>query len=165
MLRGEVPAASLPAVTIEAGVLEVGRGWPPIASSRYFDAVDRYGSPALSPGQLAVASESERQVADRVLLEAGDLAAVRVPPGRASRSRACRGAGSASPVRVPPSGLAIRPLGRASRVSVAARRFAAAPQPVRLPTVSGPVLLASRAGPDGPPWIVFVAGAKVCRRR
>ncbi len=170
LLRGEVPVTSLPAVTIEAGVLRVGRGWPPIASSRYFDAVDRYGSPALTPSQLALAGESQRQAADRVLLEAGDLAAVPAPSGRAPPSRGCGAAGGssggpASPVRVPPQGLVVRPLSHASRVTVAARRFAAAPQPLRLPSVPGPVLLASRAGPEGPPWLVFVSGGKVCRPR
>jgi len=170
LLRGEVPPSSLPPLTINAGVLSVGGEGPSLAAAAYFDAVDRYGSPALTPSQLALAGESQRQAADRVLLEAGDLAAVPAPSGRAPPSRGCGAAGGssggpASPVRVPPQGLVVRPLSHASRVTVAARRFAAAPQPLRLPSVPGPVLLASRAGPEGPPWLVFVSGAKVCRPR
>jgi hypothetical protein len=170
LLRGEIPPASLPAVTIDAGVLHVGDGFPAISSSRYFAAIDRYGSPALSQGQLATASEGQRQAADRVLLDAGDLSALRAPARLASRAEGCRAAragpgGVESTFQVPPAGLVVEALGSASAVSVAARRFGAAYQSLDLPAGAGALLLRPGAGQGGRPWSVLVSGARVCRAR
>jgi type II secretory pathway pseudopilin PulG len=166
LVRREVPTAPFPPLDLNAGVLEVGSGF--IASSRYFSAVDRYGSPAMSPRQLSAATESQRLAADRVLLEVGDLAALRVPPARTPTAVACRLASAGSgkrdvPLRVPPHGLLVEPQGALSDVSVAAQRFAAQPQPVRLPRGPGDVLLVSGAPENGRPWFVVVDGATVCR--
>jgi hypothetical protein len=169
LLRGEIPAASLPPLIIQAGILHVGNGWPPIAADRYFEAIDRYGSPALDQSQLATASEAQRQAADRVLLDAGDLSIRRFPAGRALSAGTCgTGAGSGVPnasYPVPPEGLLVQPRGSASAVAVTARRFAAAPQPVRLPAGAGPLLLKPAAASVERPWFVVVGGARVCRTR
>ena len=78
LLRDEVPAASIPGLEIDAGLLGVDREGP-ITASRYFAAVDRYGSPADSPATIAAADESLRRVFDQVLLEGNDLALLELP--------------------------------------------------------------------------------------
>jgi hypothetical protein len=170
LLRAEVPPASLPGVVIDAGVLHVGGGFPAISPARYFEAVDRYGSPALSQAQLATASEGQRQAADRVLLDAGDLSAVRVPSRPASDFEGCRAAraapgGAGTAFQVPGDGLVVRARGSASAVRVAARRFGAAYRPLDLPGGTGAWLLRPGAGPPARPWSVLVDGASVCRAR
>jgi hypothetical protein len=165
ILRGEVPAASIPPVTIEMGVLHVGSGLPSIPSSRYFAATDRYGSPALSRAQLATASEDQRQAADGVLLEAGDLSVRRIPAQRSSGAVGCR-AGSGDlggAYTVPPDGLLLRPRGRAASVMVAARRFGTGAQRLDLPPGGGALLLRPAAAQGAPAWFVLVDGARVCR--
>lgn len=165
LLRGEVPPATLPAVTINAGVLHVGAGWPPISPSRYFAAVDRYGSPALSVEQLATASEGQREAADRVLLGANDLSVEPIPARRASRADRCRSGGVGTGFRVPAAGLVVRTEGAASAVGVAARRFGTATQPVDLPDGAGALLLSPGASQGDPPWFVLVSGGLVCKAR
>jgi hypothetical protein len=147
--------------------LHVGSGF--IGSSAYFAAVDRYGSPALSPVQLTTSSEGQRQTADRVLLDAGDLAVRRIPSQRTSGAVGCRagagpgGLGAVYPV--PADGLVLEPRGPASAVTVAARRFGAAPQPLRLPPGGGALLVRPAASQAGGSWFVVVGGARVCRPR
>src|SRR5581483_3642169 len=154
---------SLPALTIQAGVLQVGGGWPPIAPSRYLAAIDRYGSPALSQPQLATAGEDQRQAADRVLLAAGDLRVRRAAARRPSEAAGCGAGGLATSYRVPPHGLVLEPRAGPSAVSGAALRFGDAAQPLRLPAGAGPLLVSPAAPRGRPPWFVVVAGARVCR--
>ena len=141
-----------------------------IPSSRYFAATDRYGNPGFSPAQLATATEAQRLAADRVLLEAGDLAAIPASNAQISRAVGCRLAAAApsglgAALRVPSRGLLVEPHGARSDVTVAARRFAAGTQPVRLPSGSAAVLLKPGATESEPPWFVFVDGATVCSPR
>ena len=176
LLRKEVPPTSLPYLTRHHRVIDVGgqgfliapgdrildagtRGFhiPPVF---YFAAVDRYGSPALSPQQLASGSEAQRLSADEVLLENDDLTLTNA--GRSSRGRACRSKGLSQPFQVPPSGLEIRPRGSRKGVVVAARRFANDFQELKVPGGSGPMLLRPGSSQEVRPWLVQVDGAKVC---
>jgi hypothetical protein len=165
LLRNEVNPASLPPVTITAGVLHVGAGWPPIASSRYLAAIDRYGSPALGLEGLTTAGESQREAADRVLLGANDLSVEPIPARQASRADRCRAGGVGVGFPIPSAGLVVRPRGAASAVGIAARRFGTAPQPVDLPDGADALLLRSGAIQGGRPWFVLVDGGLVCRAR
>ena len=127
LLRDEVPAAAIPRLTVRAGVLIVDRRGP-VAAETYFAAVDRYGSPADSPSEIAAAGESLRRIFDEVLLEGNDLALSELPPGRALPEGNCQRAfgpsvGYDPPFSVPHSGLEIRPRS-SSPVTVLARRFA-----------------------------------------
>ena len=61
-----------PAGSVEIAVLRAGP---------YLEGVDRNGSPAYSPGELARQSESRRQSADAVLISALEIKLSPVPPG------------------------------------------------------------------------------------
>jgi hypothetical protein len=126
----------------------------------YFDAVDRYGSPALSPQGIASGSEAQRLSADEVLLENDDLTLSDAP--RSSRGRACRSKGLSEPFQVPPAGLEIRPRASRKHVVVSARRFANDFQELKVPGGSGPMVLRPGSSQEVRPWLVQVDGAKVC---
>ena len=109
LLRDEVPAASIPALRLDRGVLIVDRQGP-IAARTYFAAVDRYGSPAYSPAEIAAADESRREVVRRGApggQRPGPLRASRRPPqpaGRtAGRRSAARSASVARSAFLPPA--------------------------------------------------------------
>jgi hypothetical protein len=169
LLRDEVPAASIPGFRFQGGVLSVDRQGP-IAARTYFAAVDRYGSPADSPAEIAAADESRRRVFDEVLLEGNDLALFELPPGRRARGRNCRPAfgpsvGFGRPFGVPPSGLEIRPQKSSSEVTVLARRFATGFRRLSVPPGPGPLLLRPGRSQQVRPWLVLISGATVCTGR
>ena len=160
LLRDEVPASSLPRLTRKHSVIRVGGIGFEIPPRIWFDAVDRYGSPAASPAELAVGPEARRLDVDRVLLDAGDLDLSNLEAGQ--RGRSCRTPAPTQPFTVPAAGLEIRPQGSRSGVTVAARRFAAGVQELRVPSGSGPMLLKPGASQAGRPWLAQVDGAAVC---
>jgi uncharacterized membrane protein len=165
LLRDEAPASSIPALTFQAGVIGVGPGFTPAA--RYFAAVDRYGSPADGPGEIAVAGEDRRRAFDQVLLEGDDLVLEALPPGRATRVRHCRPAsaptaGMGRAVSVPPSGLEIRLRSPGSELAVLARRFATGFQRLGVPPGPGPWLLRAGSSEQARPWLALVRGGVVC---
>jgi hypothetical protein len=168
LLRDEVPAASIPGLRLDRGVLIVDRQGP-IPAATYFTAVDRYGSPADSPAEIAAADESRRGVFDGVLLEGNDLALSELPPGRRARGRNCRPAFGpldfSRPFSVPPSGLEIRPRKSSSEVTVLARRFATAFRRLSVPPGPGPLLLRPGKSQQLRPWLVLIRGATVCAGR
>jgi hypothetical protein len=171
LLRDEVPAASIPGLRFEGGVLIVDRQGPTGAAAYlYFAAVDRYGSPADSPAEIAAADESRRGVFDGVLLAGNDLALSELPPGRRARGRNCRPAfgpsvGFGRPFSVPPSGLEIRPQKSSSEVTVLARRFATGFRRLSVPPGRGPLLLRPGRSQQVRPWLVLISGATVCTGR
>jgi hypothetical protein len=160
LLRDEVPATSLPRLSRKHNVIRVGGSGFEIPPRIWFDAVDRYGSPAASPAGLAAGPEARRLDVDRVLLQAGDLDLSNPPAGQSGRS--CRVPAPDQPFTVPLGGLEIRPQGSRSGVTVAARRFAAGVQELRVPSGSGPMLLKPGASQAGRPWLAQVDGAAVC---
>jgi hypothetical protein len=166
LLRSEVPAGSVPSLTLKAGVLGVGGQGFPIAAATYFAAVDRYGSPAASPEGIAAAGESRRQAADRLLLKAGDLTLSSMPGGSGG-GHDCRRAFGPSisfglPFGVPAAGLDIRPHGSRSDLTVLAHRFATRFQKVSVPAGSGPLLLKPGTSQVARPWTARIIGATVC---
>ena len=169
LLRDEVPVASIPPLRLDRGVLIVDRQGP-IAATTYFAAVDRYGSPAYSPAEIADADESRREAFDEVLLEGNDLALSKLPAGRPARGHECRPAfgssvGFGPPFSVPPAGLVIRPRRSGSEVTVLARRFATRFQPLDVPPGPGPLLLRAATSQLAKPWLVVITGATVCAER
>ena len=124
MLRNEVPAASLPYLTRHDRVIDVdGKGFLTpdrrildvgargfhIPAATYFAAVDRYGSPAASPQEIASGTVTQRLAADDVLLEGGSLTLSDLSADLSARGRDCRSGDPSQPFSVPPSGLEIRP--------------------------------------------------------
>jgi hypothetical protein len=166
LLRSEVPGASFPGLTLKAGVLSVGGQGFPIAAATYFAAVDRYGSPAAGPEQIAAAGESPRQAADRLLLKAGDLTLSSRPGGSAGGHDCRRAFGPSIPYGrlfgVPAAGLDIRPHGSRSDVTILARRFATGFQRLTVPAGSGPLVLRPAATQAARPWTARIIGATVC---
>jgi hypothetical protein len=168
LLREEVPANSIPYLTLNGGVLGIGGQGVRILAADYFAAVDRYGSPAASPAEIAIADESQRQVADQVLLDGSDLTLTALPAGRASRARDCRTVRGRSANRrfpVPGSGLEIQPRRSRSGVTVLAHRFATGFQRLSVPPGSGPLLLKPGSRQEVRRWIVGIGGATVCAMR
>jgi hypothetical protein len=160
LLRDEVPATSLPRLSRKHNVIRVGGSGFEIPPRIWFDAVDRYGSPAASPAELASGPEARRLDVDRVLLQAGDLDLSNLPAGQGGRS--CRVPAPDQPFTVPATGLEVRPLQSRERVTVAARRFAAGVQELDLPRGDGPMLLKPGASQAGRPWLAQADGAAVC---
>jgi hypothetical protein len=166
LLRDEVPAASIPALRLDRGVLVVDRQGP-IPAPTYFAAVDRYGSPATSPAEIAAADDTRRRIFDGVLLEGNGLALSELPTGRRARGHECRRAfgpsvGFGRQFGVPPSGLEIRPQGASTQLIVLARRFATSFQPLAVPPEPGPLLLRPATSQLPRPWFVLIRGATVC---
>ena len=168
LLRQEVPAASVPALQLQGqkGVIAVDpHGTIPAAS--YFAAVDRYGSPADSPAEIAGEDESLRSTADGVLLEGRDLAISPVPARQATsghRCRALRPASSGKP-SVPSSGVEMQRQSPRIQVTVRARRFATEFQRLTVPSGARPLLLRPGRSHGARPWIALVRGAAVCAVR
>lgn len=180
LARNEAPPASLPYLTrhdrvIDVGgqgfltpdgrILDVGAHGFQITPATYFAAVDRYGSPAASPEEIASGTVTQRLAADEVLLKAGSLTLSSLPADRSASGRACRSSDPSQPFSVPPSGLEIRPQRSRSDVAVAARRFATEFQPLKVPAGSGPLLLRPGRSQEVRPWSVQISGATVCAVR
>ena len=161
LLRDEVPAASIPYLSRKGNVLAVGGAGFRILPVTYFPAFDRYGSPAYSPAEIAAASEIRRQAADKVLLNAGDLALSSLSAGASAGGHGCRST-EGQPIGVPAAGLEIRPRRSRSNVTVAARRFASGYQGLDVPAGSGPMALKPGASQEVRPWSVQITGATVC---
>jgi hypothetical protein len=170
LLRKEVPSDSLPYLARRKDVLSIGGEGFRVAPVTYFDAFDRYGSPAASAQQIASSSEQRRLTADRALLQADDLTLDESPADGSDRVRDCsaapkRSRGSGKRFSVPAAGLEIRPLASRSDVRVEARRFAAGFQRVDVPEGSGPTVLKPGRSQEVRPWVVRVRGASVCTLR
>ncbi len=167
VLRDEIPAGSMPDLTIANGVISVGGPGNAIPAEDYFAAVDRYGSPALSPAQLAAGDPDQRQIADQVLLREGDLDLARPSRSEMAGAGSCRSVfgahvGSGRSFAVPDDGLLVRP--RGSRpLTTAARRFATGFQALRAPRGLQTLLLEPASPGETPPWMVLIRGASVCR--
>ncbi len=162
LLQREVPAASLPYLSRKNNVISVGGEGFRIAAVTYLETFDRYGSPAASPEQIASGAEDGRIAADKALLKGDDLTLSSLPSDRSARGAGCRPGDPSQPFGVPPSGLEIRPEKSRSDVTVAARRFASAYQPLKVPAGSGPMLLQPGRSQEVRQWSVQVSGATVC---
>ena len=177
LLRSEVPAASLPYLTrhdrvIDVGgkgfltpdgrILDVGAHGFHIPATTYFAAVDRHGSPAAGPQEIASGTLTQRLAADDVLLGAGSLTLSNLPADLSARGRDCRSSDPSQPFTVPPSGLEIRPERSRSGVSAAAGRFAGEFQALKVPAGSGPLLLRPGRSQAVRPWSAQISGATVC---
>ena len=177
LLRSEVPADSLPYLTRHDRVIDVGgkgfltpgdrifdvgaRGFH-LPAATYFAAVDRHGSPAATPQEIASGTPTQRLAADEVLLDAGSLTLSNFPDDLSARGRDCRSGDPSQPFSVPPSGLEIRPERSRSRLAVAAGRFASQYQSLKVPAGSGPLLLRPGRSQEVRPWSVQISGATVC---
>ncbi len=168
LAHAEAPAAPLPRLAIHNGVLGVGSQGAAISPWDYQAAVDRYGSPADGPAQIAAAGETDRETADQVLLAANDITVSGLPAAMASAWRDCAppvsGSGARRSFPVPRAGLAIRPDGARSRVTVAVRRFGVPFQRLDPPRGSGPLVLRPAKRQLAQPWTVEVTGATLCSK-
>ncbi len=164
LLRNEVPAEAIPNLNVNGFISLDPQG--SILAASYFNAVDRYGSPADSSSEIAAAPEPQRLAVDQVLLKAGDLSASslqsKTPPPRDCRAAPTTPSGLAKPIRIPSSGLVIRAQTSSSKLTVGARRFATAFQPVSLPAGSGPLVLKTGASQALRPWYIRIGGAITC---
>ena len=126
----------------------------------YYEAVDRYGSPAFTPGELRAQSETVRRTADRILVAALELGLDPPPPRTVSGCRRVAPDTPESPLTlpVPEGGALIRPLDAVA--SVSAGRFAEAPS-VTLGELPAGAAATFKPPPDGSPadWHLAVAGA------
>ena len=77
-LAAELGALELAGRDVDPAFRPSEKWAPEITAGRYFAAVDRYGSPADSPEELASRSDPYRQAADRVLAKA--LGSAQEPP-------------------------------------------------------------------------------------
>ena len=170
LLRDEVPADSIPYLARRGDILHIGGAGFRVAPVTYFDAFDRYGSPAAGPQQIAASSEPRRREADRALWQAGDLTLEGSPAHGSDRVQDCspapkRSSKAAKWFDVPDSGLEIRPTGSRLNVSVDARRFAAELQRLAVPQGSGPLVLKPGRSQQVRQWVVRIRGAGVCTLR
>jgi hypothetical protein len=84
VVRAELGALELARGTVDGGFLPDAAGAeiigpvgiPGVQAGQYFAAIDEYGSPAFSPGQLASGNELERKAADGILTRALGVAPV-----------------------------------------------------------------------------------------
>jgi len=153
LLATEVPGRTLPSLAPTNGIISVAPSglW---SGADYVSAVDRFGSPAISSEQIAAMGGLAGVAADQILLSGGDLTATSFHASGGSCAVA------AGPVPVPSGGLVvIADPGRTA--TVGARRFGPSFQPLK-PT-PGAVVVRPAAATAGPPWIVQVDGATVCR--
>jgi hypothetical protein len=114
-------------------------------------------------------SKARRRAVDRILLDGDDLTLSNPPGGAAAAARRCRPVhGSSVPgeeLRVPESGLLVRPRGSRSALRVSARRFGDGFQRLGVPPGRGPLLLEPAAGEQVRPWLAKVSGGIVCSPR
>lgn len=139
----------------------------------YLEAVDRHGSPAYTPAELAAAPPDGRRQADVALARALGLATT-IRPG-AFRARAPRGCVEVPAGAAPAQGVRLRPGTTRIEVppgpdaAISLRRFAADGFPVSAPAVPGgsaAELTVPRDRAPGWPWFLrveAVQGARVCR--
>jgi hypothetical protein len=135
----------------------------PFPAGEYLAAVDRYGSPAFSPAELAREPESVREGADQVLARALDLELDRSgarPVGKRCQ-RIRRGApGEAITFELPTGGARVRTRGGAS-ATAGLRRFAEQPS-IELGKVRPGETAALEVPPDASPtpWRMSIAAAR-----
>ncbi len=132
-----------------------------VSASAYFEAVDRWGSPAGSTRELAQSSEEARASADSVLAAALGLELTAEESITAAGSEeACEviasESGSATPIELPAGGATIEP--EAGSVQLRLRRFAEADYPVDLGTIDGPASLTIPTDSSTRPWVAEIAG-------
>jgi len=166
LLRDEVPVASIPDLVRQRTIGVGGQGFR-VPATTYFAAIDRYGSPAASPEEIASGAEAQKHAVDQVLLQGHDLTLSQPPAGRSGAGRNCRPATGAAEtsgpsLRVPASGLEIRPQRSRSGVTVLARRFGTSFQRLKVPAGLGPLILRPGRSQQVRPWLVRVGGASVC---
>jgi hypothetical protein len=97
----------------------------PVPAGPYLAAVDRIGSPAYSPAELANQSEETRQTADTVLIGALGIAVAPASPGEPVRNCRRLGPPQGSSLIMPVGPPGVR-LSASSGGQIALRRFAAA---------------------------------------
>lgn len=134
-----------------------------VQASEYFAAIDRWGSPAASAGELPASPESARSSADTVLAAALDL---RLEPGApAADSSSCEtadpGPGGGVSIVLPPGGAAFESEGGSVRVRL--RRFAQLDYPVDLGTAGTAAVLAIPTDAAEQPWTAEVTSGSPTR--
>jgi hypothetical protein len=165
LLRDEVPLTSIPDLVRHTRVIGLSGTGFHLPATSYFNTVFRSGSPAASPQRIPFASEAVRTEVDGYLLRGRDLTLSNAPSGGVAGHPACRpAAGENGVYPVPASGLVIEPHGSRARLRVAARRFAATFERLRVPAGSGPLLLRPGASQAVRQWQARITGAAVCRR-
>ena len=144
-----------------------------VDAGSYLSAVDRFGSPADEPDELADRSETARAAADRVLAQALDLSLARPqagtrrasPPGRAQApgTGPCPViAGRVEPfVVAAPAALTVRARRRPAELGL--RRFATRSYPIELgaATPDRAALLRLPADASAEPWELIARGGSV----
>ena len=103
-----------------------------VTSTTYLSAVDRYGSPADDPAQIAAAPEPARLAADKVL---GRALSIGLTPSLGPLRNCRRVPAPGGILRLPTGGVGIRTSPRVG-AELSLRRFATASFPVVLPPLA-----------------------------
>jgi hypothetical protein len=144
-----------------------------VIAGEYLAAVDRYGSPAYSPAELAAAPEAGRRQADIILAQALPLSTVTrlgaySPGGGGENCVALPGGGAAKPEVPVSAGLTRIELAPGPPASFSLRRFAVGEYPVPTEGAPGGSVTVLRIPRDATPrpWHLQVEAAqsaRVCR--
>lgn len=123
-----------------------------VQAGKYLTAVEEFGSPAQTPGELAAAPEVYRRQADIVLAKALPVSASTRPGAGRSAGAACvvvpSTSGSSHQLRLSP-GVTRVELGPGPPATLSLRRFAVTHFPVRFRDVPGRSVTALRIPADG----------------
>jgi hypothetical protein len=136
-----------------------GTGYVHVPAALYLSAVDAFGSPADTPDQIAVAPETARAAADRVLAAA---LGVGVTPAEGAGAEGCAEldpAGSSATTELAPGGAVVRG-SPGGDVSLRLRRFAGETFPIGAGTIAGSesVSIAIPEDRSSRPWQLQVTG-------
>ncbi len=155
LLARERPGAPLPGIHIENGVAGLSPNGD-IPATDYLRSVERFGSPAGTPAEIAAQGGLAAMLADKVLVQNADLQVRRASPP----SRSC-----------PPAASAAVPLAGGRRLivvprpgtppAVAVKRLGSFYTPVKLPAGAPAIEVISHAS-EAPDWSVAVGRARVC---
>lgn len=155
----EARRVSADALLTRLGAIEIARdsvdpgfmAEPAIDARGYLEAVDRWGSPAYSPAELAARPEGVRAGADAALLAALPLRSESAPAARGCTEPAPPAPGAPVDVPLPPDGLTLVPRG-GGPVEVRVRMFAELfPNGPTVTVEGGPRRLVLPAGRGRPP--------------
>jgi len=161
--RAELAALELAADRADASYQPDPSTMPYISAGPYEAAITALGSPAFSYAHLPNATESEREAADRVLLELRSIVATAVdaqPPGEQyTRCETHGGAAFAMQIESSDSPIYIENRG-VLPIEIKARRFAAIPSTAGITTVYPGRRMLIMAAPDKSttPWTLSAVG-------
>jgi hypothetical protein len=143
-----------------------------VQAAKWFEAVDKWGTPADTPSQIETEPEGGREHADLVLAEALPITSSYEPGGVAKSppaGKACvtlPGGGASAGKQVPlKPGVTTVEVGAGGEPQIALRRFAAEKFPVRISEVPGESVASVKVPEDraDQPWYMHVEAEQTTR--